>query len=466
MDTTPIGHWLRITATVDARWDEQTASLTDGAPVGAGPLKLLGGYVQLTMQKGASVILHGPAQFTVLSANSIRLDHGALTAIVPPQAIGFTVESPACSIEDLGTEFGVSVNSDGGDAVEVFKGTVELTPISMITTGSGNASAPSASPAAPVRLVANQSARIQRGQTIPVIETATNHGFVRTLGQARNMEHVIAWWRFDQGHTGELMPSLNGREDAAPACRDISPNGNHLFAFIPDTTPRFSPDVPADRIPFAGAAARGSIDTRERPGAYVTTRDVYTQSRLSHPVGVDLQQIEPTQWSVEVSVKFAAINPLGSSHFQTFVERDGVGADAHEPGRAPFYLQLDVHNHFAATFCDPSKRAHQALAQSLTVRAGQWYHLAVVSDGKTLSLYVDTLDGEGFQRAASEALPSDGSIALAKTSDENAWVIGRAMYNSRIADRFDGLINEVRISDRALEPSEFLYGRSTGKSGQ
>ena len=39
---------------------------------------------------------------------------------------------------------------------------------------------------------------------------------------------------------------------------------------------------------------------------------------------------------------------------------------------------------------------------------------------------------------------------------EKPWMVGRGMYNNEAAAWFNGLIDEVRISNVALDPSEFL----------
>ena len=61
---------------------------------------------------GASVTLQGPAAYEIAGPMETRLHHGILTARIPESAIGFTVETSAMNVVDLGTAFGVSVNAD------------------------------------------------------------------------------------------------------------------------------------------------------------------------------------------------------------------------------------------------------------------------------------------------------------------------------------------------------------------
>ena len=92
-------------------------------------------------------------------------------------------------------------------------------------------------------------------------------------------------------------------------------------------------------------------------------------------------------------------------------------------------------------------------------RQGRWYHLAASSDGRTLRLYVDALDGRGYVQRAAKELPATGSTALGKGEDDAEWTIGRAGNAGNPTDwlRFRGWIDEVRICDTALAPAEFLF---------
>ncbi|MEO1999133.1 MAG: FecR domain-containing protein, partial [Planctomycetaceae bacterium] len=111
---------------VDAAW------LSDSGPqhgeLKAGRLELQSGIVRLDFNNGASVTLQGPAAYEITGPMETRLHHGVLTARIPESAIGFTVETSAMDVVDLGTAFGVSVDRDGVTDVSVFEGSVEVRP--------------------------------------------------------------------------------------------------------------------------------------------------------------------------------------------------------------------------------------------------------------------------------------------------------------------------------------------------
>ncbi|MEM1354940.1 MAG: FecR domain-containing protein [Planctomycetota bacterium] len=83
------------------------------------------GFVELMMASGVRVVLQGPGTFTLADHNRIEMSQGRATASVPPQATGFTVQTPVMDFIDHGTEFGVLVDEQGRGEILVFDGLVE-----------------------------------------------------------------------------------------------------------------------------------------------------------------------------------------------------------------------------------------------------------------------------------------------------------------------------------------------------
>lgn len=112
-----------VASMVDAKWRHP---LDHSAKLSAGTLELLEGVAQLVFAKGAVVTLEGPVKLELVAPGSCRLLAGAVTANVPPDAIGFTVLTSEMKIVDLGTAFGVRVEPDDALEVHVFDGEVDL----------------------------------------------------------------------------------------------------------------------------------------------------------------------------------------------------------------------------------------------------------------------------------------------------------------------------------------------------
>lgn len=111
---------------VQAQWEPHTPRFGVGATLGAGPLHLKSGLVQLEFFSGATVVLEAPAQVELLAPDRMAVGFGKLRAIVPQPARGFTILSAAAELVDLGTEFGLEVRPNGRTQVHVFQGQVEV----------------------------------------------------------------------------------------------------------------------------------------------------------------------------------------------------------------------------------------------------------------------------------------------------------------------------------------------------
>ena len=118
----------RLTGTIEATWQGDAAL----APAPGSHLRLkrrlslASGLAQLAFNKGATIVVEGPASFTLSDENGLRLDFGRIVARVPEPARGFAVETPHARIVDLGTEFGVVVEQQGQTLLHVHDGQVEL----------------------------------------------------------------------------------------------------------------------------------------------------------------------------------------------------------------------------------------------------------------------------------------------------------------------------------------------------
>jgi hypothetical protein len=92
-----------------------------------GEYELLAGTVHLRYVNGVDFVVEGPARFEIRDALCTQLHAGRVRAIVPPSAHGFTVLTREVAYEDVGTEFGLSVDGTTGESqMRVFDGQVNL----------------------------------------------------------------------------------------------------------------------------------------------------------------------------------------------------------------------------------------------------------------------------------------------------------------------------------------------------
>jgi hypothetical protein len=461
----------RLARTADCRWAigfEPPQSLLEpgGGGMAAGQqLRLEAGLAEIVFATGARVILQGPAELKLESALGAVLSRGKITVTAEEAgAKGFTVHSPGMQAIDLGTEFGLEVAPNGLEQVHVFRGEVNVSA----SPASRRAATDAPGPTVAKLLKAHQGMEVNLNTNGARMVANNGDRFARSLNDAHKNRHVIAYWRFEDHAVGVLVPDTKKGQAPVRGSLDSSLNGNDLYTWSNDTQPRFSADVSSPVVPRTGEANLASLDNSLPPSNKAWSRDLFTMSHWSQPAGKDLQTITPAAWTVEASVKPTKLDKA----YQTFVVRDGQKADAKDPRLAPFGFYVTPVAHFAVRYCDLDKRTHAAFAEGVTVQENHWYHVAATSDGANLKLYVDALDGKGYLLWATTGLPVKGSTALGRGefppgSDPAAsppgigypyiWSVGRGYYNGSIGNWFKGWIDEVRISDVALGPSEFLF---------
>ena len=115
-----------VIAHVIGAYDEDGATYEAGDTVSPGVFKISRGVARLDFSSGARVSVEGPAQVEVIDEMKVILNQGVVTATIPEPAVGFIIDTPTAHVVDLGTSFGVSVDTAGLTDVYVFDGEVEV----------------------------------------------------------------------------------------------------------------------------------------------------------------------------------------------------------------------------------------------------------------------------------------------------------------------------------------------------
>ncbi|MBI1369895.1 MAG: hypothetical protein GC162_14725 [Planctomycetes bacterium] len=111
----------------DATFADAATSPLLGESAPAGPIRLAAGRAQFMFKSSAVVDLTGPCTFEMTGPNRGRLTSGKLEAYVRPEARGFTLDLPGeVRIVDLGTRFGVTLDSEGDAVVQVIEGRIRI----------------------------------------------------------------------------------------------------------------------------------------------------------------------------------------------------------------------------------------------------------------------------------------------------------------------------------------------------
>ncbi|MBN2131681.1 MAG: LamG domain-containing protein, partial [Sedimentisphaerales bacterium] len=284
---------------------------------------------------------------------------------------------------------------------------------------------------------------------------------------------TVAYWRFEEGTAGGCA---TGNYDVV----DSSGNGNHIASFDPDCNPagfQYRDSVSWSEVPATGEANNLCWRTS---GDWPSST---TDSALTNPTGIDAEVITPLEWTVEATIKVSQYAPT----WRCFVGRDSYGLCPGTVWASSFYLQVDPENRAGVRFIDMAgyyytMNSAAGLIQGFDPGAdpdgtqAPWYHLAAVSDGEILRLYVAE-DGGEYVLAAQQNLAAIGSPDTRLSAGQHtrpphghpwhggAWTVGRGLWDSFHNDRGRGFIDEVRISNEALPVHEFLgYHRTLARN--
>ncbi len=364
--------------------------LDQGDKLRAGTYLLEEGLVQMLLDNGVEVLVEAPAEFNLKSSILIALTSGRLSANVPPQGIGFTVETPTAEIVDFGTEFGVEVGSDNQSEVHVFNGIVEVK--SQNSTEE------------PVRLVSDQATRVDTVAGDPIGITVAPDRFLRSFNeptrpysrQIRDLDPV-AYYR---------MPI----SDDGLALLDKSGNDHHG---------RIKPGK-IKRSMFASGRLGASLRLNGPKGEAYGIIDDYPKAENN--------QLSVVAWVfADARPRWASIaknwyyNEVGQFHFGLF----------HDEGT----LEVQIRQRDGSTI---SVQENEALP------IGSWQHVAFVADGEFLRLY---RNGEETAKAPYEslAIPTFSSLGIgAKLHDK------LIKKDTGTRGYWDGRIDELAIFNHAL----------------
>jgi hypothetical protein len=202
----------QVTGLVDCHWSDSHRAAYLGRRIAVGDeFALASGLAEITYDTGAKVLLQGPVTYQVDSSRSGLLSVGKLTARVKKKETGdqnshpqssplFAVCTPCAVVTDLGTEFGVEVDSKSVTKCEVFVGAVEV----KSTAANGKQT--------------SQPVRLHKGEAVQIVASANSDSncftrlgvgstqFIRAIDNIKRPRVLIStidkqqpsWWRFTQ----------------------------------------------------------------------------------------------------------------------------------------------------------------------------------------------------------------------------------------------------------------------------
>lgn len=281
------------------------------------------------------------------------------------------------------------------------------------------------------------------------------------IGSIPLQAQSVAWWRFEEGPAGAQVDD-GGVPGATffPAVADSTGSGNALSVWDEGGAGYiYRSEVAYPVIPQTGDPNNFSV---KNSGGFPA---MFTET------GGFLQTWQPATFTIEATFK------LENGGYKTIVGRDSQGATANDLNLAAMYFQAVPDNGLAIKYADVAGNWHEAISAPNAYigfdwgsdpdgAAAPWYSMAATSDGSTLSLYLRNVTANsGWNMIAQTDLTLSGSLDTTLsmgTGDGGDWdagnfTVGRGLYGGGHGDRAYGFIDEVRLTDGALSPSQFLF---------
>ncbi len=272
-----------------------------------------------------------------------------------------------------------------------------------------------------------------------------------------------AYWRFEEGSHNAFVNAA-----IADPVKDSLGNDDHLDAFNAAAAPTYSNLVPP--TPLKSTLPNTlSLDFIRQLGGNDDLFTLFTDGDHGKGLAKDINNgiIAP---GGGITVE-GAFNTTSLLEFQAIIAKEGrpglgrglgfienlptFAVKTRPPGDAGDFRQ----GRLQMEMWDGAGNITDIVSNNPLV-TDQWYYFAVVSDGSTVELWLDSNDGMGYLL---QGTPNPISGALYQGPDpnnpswDNSWVVGRAQFGGGVADFFDGRIDEVRISNTALSPAQFLF---------
>lgn len=116
--------------TADTAWQDAPEPLPDGTRLKPGTLQLHKGLARIRFDNGSELLVQGPAELRIEASDAATLQRGRLVFRSDVMTAPFDLHTPAATLIDLGSEYGVTVGPDG-EEVHVFEGDVQRVPRSL-----------------------------------------------------------------------------------------------------------------------------------------------------------------------------------------------------------------------------------------------------------------------------------------------------------------------------------------------
>lgn len=422
-----------------------------GGRVAAGELRLGQGRAELILDSGVRLVVEGPADIALASADEAFLRTGKVAVFVPEHAIGFRLLTPTSTLIDQGTEFGVVAEETGATEVHVFRGQVDLV-YADAADGSDELKR--------LALLDRQARRVVGRDSLG---EGVDFAPERFRGLADRIAEPVAWPAVDggNGHFYQLLVyerPVTWQEAAVDAFnRHHRGMPGHLATITTDSEHRFV----VERL----------LSRSDAPGVWIGLTDVLRESYFRWITG---EPYEYERWA--------------TAHIpqpDNFIERAGHGGEdygmytnlAGEPWAWNDLSNDSIHQTVSVSLIEYEPVAKEGQRRSIVTEPYGWTReLGGEGQHYRLVLSLDPLSWEATRRRAEETslFGVPGRLATFETEAERDFVVDKILKVCGVAENLIGLATdstagELRwITGAPLEltphttpniPAEEVYGQ-------
>jgi len=262
------------------------------------------------------------------------------------------------------------------------------------------------------------------------------------------VNHTIAYWRLDQGTSGVKHAGFRDNW-----YQDETDNDNDLSAWSTDGNPMPTSDVPFDGISRIGAntMAMSFYDTGNN--------DIGTFGTVGETNKMIQDFVFTNGWTIECSFNTDTVD---GNNMVSFGKDGYIQTGVNEQPFAFKFLPDANTDGKREVRClwwwDASSRSD--ITSGDLVQTGKWYSAVATyeKDADTVSFYLKSEDDSSFALVGTRKGPGVGCDLCPTLIDpaENNWLIGRGLRQGVPNYSFRGQVDEVRVSDVALQVPDFI----------
>lgn len=422
-----------LSRTVKAQWrDASGNTIAEGCDLYAGPMNLIAGYAEITLNEGAVVIVEAPAQFSLESKQQMYLQQGQVVARKKGGSEQtFLIRTPHASVVDYGTEFAVRVDSAGQTEAYVYEGQVQIRDSSdpirftkslLLKAGQG--------------ALADTENNLRSKEVDPKVFVRPDELEIRYLAQ--NDKGYYRW-----------------KASIYRLHRDPSLVAHYFFEKSTD-----DPDWLVNEVFPDGQGMQGTF------GDVSKGKPTWVQGRWPQKDAVLFERVKKQVIVIPPNEALCFTRPLTISTWFYFpnTEKWGGHLIACRDNQCINYqfslfdknYDFDYQqNRFEFRQYNEAVSRVGFYSRPFVPEPGKWYHAAVVYDGSELRFYVngELFESTSYKGGISEPVPAEIIIGAVKKEGEYVLETGD----------FDGVIDELMLFSRDLSKQEIQAIYETGK---